>query len=585
MKTRISVRREEGGYALIMVMVFMAISLSILSSTMSRTANTSLLNERNNQYATTIGAAEATTEKVLSRMITDYRIGGETRAYGNIASYRTSVPTSSENSYWSSFHFNNAQGTASRVYVERITNVIYTPLQSQYTGLKGFASTYRIISNARQLNGYFNMTNAVQQEIQLASIPVFQFAIFYNGLLEFTWAAPLTVRGRVHANGDIYTGSASPLAFHSMVTATATIQKKGWAGYNLSAMTGSIDYFGGKDTNVSTLALPIGTNNTAAAVRELIYPPPTGEAIGSEMGQQRYYNKAELIINVNSSGTATGMVKQPFDATGTALTSAQLAYFVNTTKSFTDQREGKTVKATEIDVAKYNAWAATNSAVIAKLGSGTPPNLVYINDQRSLTSSQIPAVRLINGETLPSRGLTVATPNPLYVKGHYNAPTVAHRGTTNTSNTKPASLVSDALTVLSPNWNDADSGDSYTERPAVDTTVNAAMITGIVLSAGSNGSSPFSGGAMNITRLLEDWGNGSKKLTLNTSIVNLFNSARATAPWQTPGTYYKAPTRDFNFDNNFTDSTKQPPGTPELRVLIRGRWSNPPANTVNYAGS
>lgn len=585
MKTRLSSRQGERGYALIMVMLFMAISLTILSSTMSRTTNTSLLNERNNQYSTSMSAAEAATEKVLARMITDYRLGGESRAYNNLDSYKQSVPTSSENAYWSSFHFNNAQGTASRLYVARITNVIYTPLQSQYAGLQGFASTYRVISNARQLDGYFNMTNAVQQEIQLASIPVFQFAIFYNSLLEFTWAAPLTVRGRVHANGDIYTGSSSPLAFHSAVTSTGTIQKRGWAGYSLSAMTGSINYYGGKDTNASTLSLPIGTNNTAAAVRELIYPPPSGEAISSEMGQQRYYNKAELIIEINSSGTATAKVKQPYDSTSTSISSGQLSYFVNTTKTFTDQREGKTVKATEIDIAKYRTWAATNTAVIAKLGAGTPPNLVYVNDQRSLTSSQIPAVRLINGETLPTRGLTLATPNPLYVKGHYNAPTSSHRGTTNTSNTKPASLVSDALTILSPNWNDSDSNDSYSDRDATDTTVNAAIITGVVFTGGSSGTNPFSGGAMNITRLLEDWGNGSKKLTLNTSIVNLFDSARATAPWQVPGTYYKAPTRDFNFDNNFTDAAKQPPGTPELRALIRGRWSNPPPNTINYAGS
>jgi hypothetical protein len=30
---------------------------------------------------------------------------------------------------------------------------------------------------------------------------VFQFAIFYNSLLEFTWCAPMTVNGRTHANG------------------------------------------------------------------------------------------------------------------------------------------------------------------------------------------------------------------------------------------------------------------------------------------------------------------------------------------------------------------------------------------------
>ena len=73
-----------------------------------------------------------------------------------------------------------------------------------------------------------------------------------------------------------------------------------------------------------------------------------------------------------------------------------------------------------------------------------------------------------------------------------------------------------------------------------------------------------------MTHLLEDWGNGSDRLTLNGSVVNLFNSAQATAPFRRPGNYYYAPTQDFNFDPNFKGVTKLPPGTPELRTLIRG---------------
>jgi hypothetical protein len=88
---------------------------------------------------------------------------------------------------------------------------------------------------------------------------------------------------------------------------------------------------------------------------------------------------------------------------------------------------------------------------------------------------------------------------------------------------------------------------------------------------------------MNLPRLLEDWGNGSVELTLNTSIVNLFNSVRATAPFQNPGLYYYAPTRDFNFDPNFKDPAKLPPGTPSLGVILRAGWGTPPPDTTTYA--
>jgi hypothetical protein len=108
---------------------------------------------------------------------------------------------------------------------------------------------------------------------------------------------------------------------------------------------------------------------------------------------------------------------------------------------------------------------------------------------------------------------------------------------------------------------------------AVNTTVNAAILTGIVYAGGLSGTRPKSGGIVNLPRLLENWGNGRKRLTLNGSLVNLFNSARATAPFRRPGYYYYAPTRDFNFDPNFRNVQNLPPGTPELRTMIRGEWA------------
>src|ERR1019366_9440103 len=99
------------------------------------------------------------------------------------------------------------------------------------------------------------------------------------------------------------------------------------------------------------------------------------------------------------------------------------------------------------------------------------PNILYAADNRSYnTTNQLTAVRLKNGQIIPTNlvtiagniqpsGFTVATPNPLYVRDHYNCPNAAHQGTTNTSSAYPASLVSDALTILSGNWNDTHSND------------------------------------------------------------------------------------------------------------------------------
>ena len=353
-----------------------------------------------------------------------------------------------------------------------------------------------------------------------------------------------------------------------------------WAGATVASFSGSISYLGVVSTNANSLTLPIGTNNSAAAVREVINPPPAGEAMTSPMGQERFYNKAELQVLV-SNAAVTVRVQTPFDNSPLTIAWSNASYFMTTNLTFTDQREGKTIVTTEIDVGRFRTWAATNATVISKLGSGNPPNVLYVADNRTTTASQLTGIRLKNGQTLPSRGLTIATPNPLYVLGHYNCTNAAHLGTTNTTSSRPAAIVADALTVLSPSWTDGASGGAYTSRVAANTTLNAAILAGVVYSTGSS-QAAFSGGVHNYPRLLEAW--SGRTLTLNGSIVNLFNSVRAATQFQWPGVYYNAPTRQIYFDQNFMNVNNLPPGTPQLRVLIRARWLNPAPGVINYAG-
>ena len=567
----------SSGYALLTVMIFSSIGLLALGTAMQWTNQSALLNERATESRSALMAAEATTEKVAAAMSADFQRGGETLVHANTATYTGLLPTAAENPYWQNFQFADGRGNNGETYVQRISTRIYKPLESRFTGLNGFISEYVIASHARSTDGRYNPANAVEQRIQLASIPVYQFAVFFNGLMEFTWAAPFTVRGRVHGNNNIYTGSSQPLIFQGDVTSVGVQMTRTWGGYDIASLTGSLTYSGKRATNAASVSLPIGTNNTDSAVREIIQKPPASEAISSAMGHERFYNKAELLILVSNS-TITASVKQAYDGAPLAIPAAELSAFISTNKTFKDQRENKTVQVTEIDVGKFTLWAATNSTVRAKLGPATPPNTIFVSDDRTQGASFIAGVRLVNGQTLPSRGLTVATPNPLYVKGHYNCPVTSELGTTNTTGALPASLVADALTLQSGGWVDGASNGTLGTRPATDTTINAAIIAGMVASGGSDGSSPFSGGVMNLPRLLEDWGNGARQLTINGSLISLYTSARATAPWRTPGNYYYAPTRSFNFDSNLLRSTSQPPATPEFRVLLRSSWSNPVAS-------
>jgi hypothetical protein len=418
------------------------------------------------------------------------------------------------------------------------------------------------------------MTAAVKQEIQLASVPVFQFAIFYTMDLEINPGPHMTINGRVHSNGEIYTRPNNSVTYLDHVTAVRNINLvQSPLDPSSRPTTGVINFHGEHAARVSSLTLPIGTNNSPEAVHSVVEIPPTGESPNSLVGKQRYYNKADLVLIYSDSGVTAR--SGSFDGFTTAIPSSQLNTFMSTSSSYSfyNMREGKTVKTIQVDVAAFKTfsegWFHTQF--------GRRANAVYIADIRSHNSSSQSGIRLVNGHTLPQGGLTLATPNPLYVLGHYNSPpSPNHRGTANTSNTRPASLVADAITILSGNWKDANGNTTLKSgsRNAVDTTVNAAFLAGIVPSNGHY----YSGGVENFPRFLENW--TGRTFTYNGSMVVMFYSKKANAPWTGTGVVYDAPSRNWAFDINFLDVTRLPPGTPQLLTMVRGSWSIIPPNTI-----
>jgi hypothetical protein len=370
--------------------------------------------------------------------------------------------------------------------------------------------------------------------------PVFQFAVFYDGLLEFSSAPTWTIEGRVHANHDIYTGSASRLTFNKLVTVGGTITSptNNGSGPNWTykgTYNGNPTYV----TNVPVLKFLPEPSVTNAHV--MIEMPPVGIPPVEAIKQGYLFYLAQVVLLISST-TVTANIRSRVDDPSPAIigpiymtnNAAMVSNFpfLVTTNVFTDQRESpfgnRKIYSADVDLAKYKLWIATNILVTSKT---LAPTILFVANNRTPSSTVLPAVRLKNGKDLPSyAGFTVVTPNPLYVLGHYNCPNNSHLGTTNTTETVPAALMSDALTILSANWNDATSSSAYTVRDAADTTVNAAILTGNIPTTGA-GNTRYSGGVHNLPRLLEDWLNvsgGQRTLTLNTSFVCLFQSNQVT---------------------------------------------------------
>ncbi len=569
--------RRTSGYALMLVLIISVATLTILGAALNWCMTNTTINQRNNQYFKTLAAAEAATEKVITRLASDYQSQGDSLVFANLDSYRHLVPTTAESSVWSGYQFKDGQGALNRTYVEYVPPSQFQLLNSQYTGLYGYASSYRIISNARELNNSINLTCALEQDIQVATIPIFQFAIFYNVDLEIDPGANMTITGPVHCNSTNYIQPGATLTFNSDVTSVGPIVLDKKPGDPLVRSGGTVVFQAEHDAGVSTMNLPIGTNNNPAAVREIVEVPPGSEVSSSPMGQQRLYNKADLIILVsNNTVVAKSGLANNF---ATIFPASQVSYFVNTNASFFNKRENKTVQATEIDITKLRAWDATNTYA-QSLPAGDVRTL-YVEDFRTQTGSTESGVRLINGQTSLPKGLTLATPNPVYIQGNYNAPAAA-LGTTNTSGTVPCAIIADAVTILSPNWQDVNSGLGLGNRNATDCTVNAAFLAGIVETTSGN----YSGGVENFPRFLESWSN--RTFTYNGSMVVMFDSKFATGLWQGTGSVigiYNPPTRNWAFDQNFRDPNRLPPSTPQVRTLIRGNWKAIAPNTVLAAGS
>lgn len=202
-------------------------------------------------------------------------------------------------------------------------------------------------------------------------------------------------------------------------------------------------------------------------------------------------------------------------------------------------------------------------------------------------------VRLINGTNLPgiydaadplnTKGFTVATENGIYVKGNYNATGISTVGNPTASISYnpqdtpahiPASIVADAVMILSNNWNDAKSFRypfALNQRTATETTIRFAMLSGDAKSSfegspNQGGGDPrLTGGVHNFKRFLENW--GGTRLNYAGSLINLYNSHNNNGAFKCCAKVYSPPTRNWVFDTTFLDPTRLPPGTPFFQTI------------------
>lgn len=188
------------------------------------------------------------------------------------------------------------------------------------------------------------------------------------------------------------------------------------------------------------------------------------------------------------------------------------------------------------------------------------------------------ALKLVNGARgqLPAnglQGLTVASENPVYVQGNYNADSGGF-GATGDGHVS-AAVIADAVTLLSNNWNDIRSFASphvVGHRPATRTWYRLGVVSGKGLNFPRPTNNPrdhtdfgTDGGAHNFLRYIETW--SGQTLNYRGSIVSFFTSRQGVGTYKCCNVVYSPPTRGYRFDSEFLDPSLLPPRTPMFRDL------------------
>ena len=490
----------------------------------------------------------------------------------------------------------------------------------QYAGLTATCQRYIITSSVVKNNT--NARATVVYEVEDQSIPLFQFGVIFDGNMELMPGSSMTFgsSGRLHSNSNFYLSPSETLSIASIITSYGDIYKTslassggGTGDVNIMDSAGTprsmttpttltsdtstwradaIARWGGRvksdDHNIQPLNMQLPSGRSPIDI--LAKPGDTGydPSISlyaksglrivkrnsySELSPYWYYQYLDK--NGNYVNLATGAISPPVTYCRPDVMSMSPrplpascpnepsylphAWYPSDTLTY-DGREGFGQDAVTIDIDKLRR----NSVAMAKLNdppAGGQKGLLYV----SLANGNYtdPAVRLINGSTLPRvadgapfNGLSIVSDRPIYIQGDFN-----------TVNTQPAGIFTDAVTVLSNAWSDARSSWALVSRTASNTTVNANIMAGIknTVPAGQ-----YSGGVENFIRLLENW--SGRTLTFTGSLACLWQGVQthlgftSTANWPGTGIVYNPPTRIFSFGTSFANL---PPGTPSVRCVQR----------------
>ena len=410
-------------------------------------------------------------------------------------------------------------------------------LRTEADGTQTIGTPYEISSSVTVESGSGN----VNRIVDLTVTPLYQYMIFYDGDLEVLPGPTMYLEGRVHANGDLYLGAGQSLVVDTdYMRATGEIKRQRKNNGRQTGGTVSVRKY--NDTTFVSLAATEDSDSAnwaqtalarwdgtvqsgAHSVREVLTP----ELQSIEPGGH-FHQNADLVIR---DGAA-------FNNFGVPL---YLPPGTIQEMSMYDARQETYVTVTEIDMALLNTS-----------GSFPANGLVYAY-RTDASTSQPNGFRLTNGSELLS-DFSLVSENSVYIHGDFN-----------NVNKKGASVIADAVNLLSNAWDDSKTPGNVPK--AAETEYHLAFITGDIPTP--DGGGRYSGGFENLPRFHENW--RGVRATIRGAFARLYESKYATGHWGKRHVY-SPPIRDWRFDADLLDVANLPPFTPNTAYVRRLLWDD-----------
>lgn len=519
------------------------------------------------------------------------------------------------------YNFNNREVNT---YVEDLSggtpSIVPIPLGEPFGGLS--ALEYRYDLRSESVNVSQNTDSILGLRMKSRLIPAFQFAAFSNDDLEIYPFPQMTLNGPVHTNSTLFLSSRAGLSMSGPVSASKEIirgqkanvecaNRESWVEVDNPRTPFRLRACNGAALSEADVA---GANgNLLFEVPALDLPPLGSIELGKDSGAEAdYWNGADfrIVLELDASGAPdtsnhpTGIVVKNLNDSinvnatnrlhGASCSNLDVHYLATPApgspvayqKTLRDRQRADDVNGIDINTLEVDMRVLltclhnenlitggieeeTDNGLVIYFGIDGPDRLTFNDYGVRITNAKV--LRALGGGPQP-KGLTVASNQPIFLWRDYNSPDPAETNADDIGVKIPASAVTDRIYKLSNNWTDAvgQSRNRPEDRVATATSYSLAVVSGIHITGNANwpaaGTGPrifeHNGGLQNFFAYNEDW-NGThtylgSMVSFGPPLKNNYRLSFAA---------FRAPVRDWAFDEDFLNFEKLPPLSPVLVYL------------------